>query len=377
MTQLLETFLQYLIGSAILFVVFFVVFAAVFAGGRLGAFVRGLARVLFAIVTSPFVFLRKSIEAVLASTSDEERRSRASEQYLLNRALLVLQALVIVVAIGALAAGTVMTWNAWVPPSEVRDDAKHYAKEVESQQDTAAAAAKALSDLDAAWAQKQDSVVTRYRKERQQQVSEATKRITAVEGELGTYGSEYVAGRLGEIRSVIASRNPDSLEQLNYTKERIDRIVDNNWYWLSDWDRGALKRWNDAWFTNAVAAFQLANLSIDELRASEQPTFAAAKIRRDATAETLASMQETLKQKQEAASLKWKAAFWRALASFFTFLMFVWLAGATIELAWLGIRIADDVRRIREHRVPSNDVSVSDEPRLPIRESGTAAIAST
>jgi hypothetical protein len=77
-----------------------------------------------------------------------------------------------------------------------------------------------------------------------------------------------------------------------------------------------------------------------------------------------------LAQHQEAASLKWKAAFFRALGSFMTFLLFVWFAGALIEGGWMAIRIADDVRRIRQ-RTREEEVAAAPsaaEVWIPIRE---------
>jgi hypothetical protein len=367
MLELLGAFKEYLLWSAIVWVLFFVAFAAMFARGQLSSFARGIGRVLLSILTSPFIFLRKAVGAVLGFTHDEEQQARASNQYLLNKALLVLQAIVIVIAISALSAGVVMTWNAWVPPAEIRKDASEYAKKVDQQAEETAAAAKSIETLDAEWTQKQEPAVARYRKARQAELAAASRDLTRTEQEIATYGSQYTPGTFTEIKNTVAQRSNESYYAINETKERIDRIV-NYQYWLGDWDRGALRRWNAAWHNKTVAAFQLANLSIDDLRNAEQPSYAQAKVNRDATAERLGRMQELLKEKKELASLKWKAAFWRALASFFTFLMFVWFAGAIIEAAWLAIRIADDVRQIRERGSAAEESLAVAEPRLPLRD---------
>jgi len=89
-------------------------------------------------------------------------------------------------------------------------------------------------------------------------------------------------------------------------------------------------------------------------------------------------MEEQSRQWDEAASLKWKAAAWRLGGAFLTFLAFVWVWGALTEAGWLAIRIADDVRRMREAapqpreaaapRAPLPD-ETQPEVRMPIRES--------
>jgi hypothetical protein len=149
MLELFVAFRQYLIWGVMLCVLFFAVFAAIFAGGRLRAFAGGIGRVLLAIVVSPFVFLRKAVGSVMAFTPSEESAYQKSDQYLLNKAMLVLQAILIVVAIGALSAIVVVTWNTLVPPSEIRRDAKTYAVDVETQRAKALAANARVAKLDA------------------------------------------------------------------------------------------------------------------------------------------------------------------------------------------------------------------------------------
>src|SRR5688572_1244855 len=118
MAELFAVFMQHLVWALMLWVVFFVAFAALFAGRQLTSFAGGVARVLAGIVISPFVFMRRAVQSVLRFSRTEEEAFRASDQYLLNKAMLVLQALVIVIAIGVLSAGAVGTWNAWVPPAD-------------------------------------------------------------------------------------------------------------------------------------------------------------------------------------------------------------------------------------------------------------------
>ncbi|MFL6247161.1 MAG: hypothetical protein ACJ74H_14105, partial [Thermoanaerobaculia bacterium] len=346
MSELFVIFKQHLVWALMLWVLFFVAFAALFAGRQLTTFAAGVARVLAGIVVTPFVFIRRAVQSVLRFDRAEEETYRASDQYLLNKAMLVLQALVIVIAIGVLAAGAVATWNAWVPPSEVRREARELRAKVVEQRATSGTANAALAKLESEWAQKRDAVVTKFRRERESRVAAAQKNIAATEEIFAQYGSARGTEKFAELQAYVQqiTRTPDNIRE---TKERLDRMVAYSWG-LVGWEDQTLRAWNERWETKALAEYELANVPMDALRAEEQPGYEKAKATTERESSTLTTLEEQSKQWDEAASLKWKAAAWRLGGAFVTFLAFVWLSGALIEAGWLAIRIADDVRRMRE-----------------------------
>ena len=319
-------------------------FAALFANGR---FAVGLGRVLASIVATPFLFIRRAVGAVLGHSSDAEERYRASDQYLLNKGMLVLQAVVIVLAVGMLAAAVVVTWNSWVPPAEVRRAAREYSGEVEAQRQKLGEADAAAAKLDGEWAQREKAIVGAYRQDRQARVDQTAKERRGIEANVRSSRAEYAVSTLQRLTETTTRRSIDSRNDIRRAKRELDWQVSSSWYSLQGWGQ-TLRRWNELWESGALAQFELSTLSIEELRKADQPAYAETKKVRDHEAERLATMEELLASHREAASLKWKAAFFRALAAFVTFLLFVWLAGALIEGGWMAIRVADDVRRIRQ-----------------------------
>lgn len=371
MSELFVIFKQHLVWALMLWVLFFVVFAALFAGRQLTTFAAGVARVLAGIITTPFVFMRRAVQSVLRFGRTEEETYRASDQYLLNKAMLVLQALVIVIAIGLLAAGVVATWNTWVPPAETRREARELRKKVVEQRTTVETASAALAKLETEWTQKRDAVVTKFRRERESRVAAAQKNISATEEIFATYGSPRGKEKFAELQAYVQQIMP-SPDNIREAKERLDRMVAYSWG-LVGWEDQTLRAWNERWETKALAEYELANVPMDALRAEEQPGFVQAKVTAERESSTLASMEEQSRQWDEAASLKWKAAAWRLARAFVTFLAFVWVCGALIEAGWLAIRIADDVRRMREAAPrPSLPDETQPEVRMPIRESGVS-----
>lgn len=306
---------------------------------------------------------------MLAFDREQERTYRTGDQYLLSKAMLLLQAMVIIAAIGAFSAAIVATWHTLVPPAEVRQAARDYRSGVEQQRVTSANAASDVSTLDNEWTAKRAGVVARYTAERRQRITNAKRAMTMLEKDLTTYDA-LGASIVQYGKSLPEYSNPSSADEVDRVKGQLDRTLSANWWSLSEWGRNAVQGWNDTWYSLAIAEVQLKNVPLDDLRAETQPRYRAAVASRDAAAQTLAMMEEGLKQADEAASLKWKAAGWRALGSFAAILLFLWILGLAIEAAWLAIRVAGDVRRLRELNEAQPPVAKRAEahPRVPIRE---------
>jgi hypothetical protein len=367
MSELFAAFRQHLIWGLMLWVLIFTAFTALFASGRLIAFAVGLGRVLASIVATPFRFIRRAVAAVMGHTADAETRYRASDQYLLNKGMLVLQAVMIVLAVGLLSAAVVVTWSVLVPPSEVRRAAREYARDVEAQRQKSSAAAATMTKLDAEWAQKEPTVVAAYRQTRQSRIAGVRKDMASLKASIQSYAGPNGVSTLQRLEEAVAGRSNDSPDDIGAMKRYLDAIVSNNWYWLGDWGT-TLRRWNHLWQEKVFAEYELATLSIDDLRNAEQSTYLQAKSAREYERETLSQMERALLNHREAARLKWKAAFYRTLGSFVTFLMFVWLAGALIEGGWMAVHVADDIRRMRQSSTPDTPMATeAQELQVPIR----------
>lgn len=362
MLELFLAFKQHLVWALILWVLLFTAFAALFARGQLIAFAGGLLRVLGSIFVSPFVFLRKATAEVTTRRGESE-----SNQYLLNRALLLAQAILIIAAIGAFASTAVIGWNTLVPTAETRNAAKEHRPKLEEQRMTATTRANEVTRLDEEWRTKEPVVVGAARKEHQDRIDAAKKRMTAIESDLGTYDNPAVAlNTLDSIKTIATS-----VERNEWASRQLHPPIYNNFYSLSDWQRQLLGQWIDQWQLMINAENALALVSGEQLRAETQPNYADAVREREYAQARVTDMESYQRELDEAASLKWKAAAWRMLAAFVAILIFLWVSGLAIELAWLGVRVADDIRRIREVREEPQDAEAAAQeeiaPRLPIR----------
>lgn len=377
MSELLGVFRQHLVWSLTLWLMVFTVFAVIFAGGNLLAFTTGLLRLLLSLVTSPFVFLRRATAGVLGFTSEEEEAYRKGDQYLLSKAMMVVQALIIVAAIGALAAAVIATWSALVPRIEIRREAREHRPRVEEQRLQAAKAAERVQTLDTAWAAKEAGVVQRFRDARQTTINAATRDMGHIATTITTYGNEQLKQLFARLTERAVANEFSSRDGAEAAKAQMDRDVSNYWYWLEDWSRNSLARWNELWLGKRFAQIELADIPLARLREAEQPDYTAAVANSASQAETLQQMIRTQEHLDEAASLKWKRALLAAVGSFVTILLFLWIAGLVVEGGWLAIRVAGDVRRLREsadaHTKPLLEATAH-EVRLPIRDSAAPQV---
>jgi hypothetical protein len=365
MSELFAIFKQHLLWSLTLWLMVFIAFVAMFARGRLVPFAGGLWRIFIAVVTSPFVFIGKATTSVVSFDREQESEYRTGEQYLLNKAMLIVQAIVIVATIGAFSAAMVATWNVLVPPSEVRQNARDYRAKVDEQRGKAATSAAEVSTLDAEWSRKQTGVVASYRGERQRTIHSSNMRMTAIERDVANTDAT-AASIIRWAKGVPAYSDLSSASTIRATKRWFDQTVRSNWWSLTESARHALPRWNDAWHSRAAAQFELRNIPLNDLRRDVQPQYDDARIRNESAAERVRTMEAWLAQHEEAARLKWKAAMWTAVRAFLKILLFVWIIGLAIEAAWLAIRVAGDVRRIRQltDRDSRTEPAPAREPRM-------------
>ncbi|HEX7153092.1 MAG TPA: hypothetical protein VF618_16515 [Thermoanaerobaculia bacterium] len=371
MSELVAYFLSNLVWSLIVFVILFVAFTAAFARGQLGGFAVALGRVLLSIVTSPFVYMRKAAAGIVGYTREGEEEYRASDQYLLNKLMLTLQAVLIVAVVAALSASLVATWNAWMPPEGSRDAAREQRVRVEEQRVKRQEAATALAALDSEWERKRISAVARFRTGQQRVVNDATNEMTEAEVLINASGNATAGRVLSDMRATANRGDTDSERHIGWTKSRLDSHVNSYWYWLDENTRRPLKNWSEQWALRTNAQFQLDTVTPDVLRLREQPNLEATKQAQERTASELQQMESVLVMLDEQASLRWKAAALTALRCAISIFLFAWLVGVFIEAAWLAVRVAGDVRRIRlnaEGETAEPVAVAGAEQRLTVRE---------
>jgi len=373
MTGIFETFSSHLVASFLIWLLLCAILVAVFARDDAGRFVVGMLRIVASVFYSPFVFLRGAIQRVVRFATGEADFV-GSEQYLLNRLMLTLQAVVIVIAVASLAAGGVMTWNALMPPDWAREAVKRLSSDLESTQKRAADAETAVSRADEEWAKSKKAAMDEYVASRRKTVDS----LRAANAQLvplinGTGG--YAPSIFNMVQSAAGSGDRSVTER---RARQMESTVSSYYYYLDDTTRSRIRSWISNWERQETLQYEIANGNEGVIRDALHPDYSGLVEQKSRLAAEVTSLDAQLKSARDEAALRWSGALWTLLRAAVSFVVLVWLLGIAVEGAWMLVRMADDVRKIREAAPQPHAVAPAPDPpadRLPIRREPEAAAA--
>ena len=363
-------------GSGMLLVFLFLCAAAI---GLLTVFgprqaVLGFLRLGLSCFSAPFVFLWKSTGEVARYGREADGDLRKSDQYLLGHVYLyVLGTGVTVAILWAAFTLTAFTFSI-LPPSGS-------AQALSEAQSSMQAAAAAAETADRELAEQKTAGPQRVAAEHERAKTEATKALRAS-------GAAFAAAR-GRIESR-GSLNLDAVDGLesrlneksgwsggieavrNEAAESFSGSSD-----LAEQDRSDLLQWLDAWAARARDRAALA--AVNETPATER----AARLQAEAEEKASSAKRELDAARQEVARSeavrkpRWSEAFARLASGFGLLILGAWLFGLFAESCALLLRLAGDVRRIRESMSPpaphAKESEIGRPSSLPAPESAEAA----
>lgn len=345
MTSAMGTFLGAIgsllhsIFAGLFFVVLLAVAVVILGGSQAVTFVQGLLRLFLSIFVSPWLFLRKAVAATAQFTRRKEADDLASDQYLLNRAMWILQGAVVVLSIAAFAGGLTVAWRGVIPRKEVRERYGQVRSELGSLRDTMRDAKKMLDEFDQNWKKNRAGVVAKFREDSRTQMNQAQAEMNNLGAALGSISAFRSVAQ--ELQKVRVTDGPSRFEEAKVWMEEAMAS-----WWLSSDVRRKLRSYVSAWHSFMTASYNTSYASEEEiygwLRGSLDERFAKAK---EAVGAKEAELNELW---------SYKSALSRALGgsvlAVVIFLAVVWFLGMTIEWWWMLIKLADNVRVIREEQ---------------------------
>ena len=369
MSGILETFLSHLVASFLLWLLLCAILVAVFARDDAGHFLAGMLRIVASVFYSPFVFLRGAMQRVIRFASGEADFA-GSEQYLLNRLMLTLQAIVIVIAVASLAAGGVMAWNAFMPPESAREAVKRLSSDLDAATKRSAEADAAVSRADEEWAASKKAAMDEYIASRRKSL-ESLRAANAELAPLINAAGGYVPSIFGMVQGAAGSGDRDETTR---RARQMESTVSSYYYYLDDMNRSRLRSWISNWERQQNLQYEIANSSEAAVREALHPDYSGLVEQKSRLASEVTSLEAQLKAAREEAALRWSGALWTLLRAAVSFIILVWLLGIAVEGGWMLIRMADDVRKIRE-AAPQRDAPAATPAlppdRLPIRAERT------
>lgn len=347
MPGILSPFLENLVYSLVLFLVFFVALAAAFAQGRVLRLAHGFARVVLSVLYSPFVYLRRAVQGVCRFSERGEADYVGSEQYLLGKFFLTAQAAVVVLALAGAAAGCVAAWTAFLPPKEAREEVRNTRKGLREKRRELEAATRKHRDGEREWAARRETEMRRARMPHEEVIRRSAGEKAAAEAELTL--DPPAAAHVNRLRGFVAKEGPQSSE---YAIGGMRRRMDQSLFAIPIQPSSitVLQRWNEAWEREAQAELRMRTLDEEQVRSEVQPDWKRTEAEKESLTTAVRDLEGYLKRAEAQASFRFGAGLVALLVSFGSLLAYLWVAGIVLESAALAVRVADDVRKIREGR---------------------------
>lgn len=323
-----------LIPATVLFLLFLLALGAFVKRSDIPALAAGLGRLLMLVFVSPLNFLRKMIAEVVDAERREEYESVLSDQFLIRRNLASLKAGLVVGAILVLATGLGGAWATLPSRADFRTlrEAKNQLAQKEQQ---LAPLTSQLAELEKQWLELKPSVVTKRQTQAEDELVGLRAKRRALEAKIpeelrATFGPESTPMPYGQY-----GRRESGALQTYYQSQNLQQ------------DRSA-----NEYFSILIREAQLAESleELDERRSRVQPEWldqhqALVKVGSELTNArvVVAAKRADIRERRSAAI----SAFVATLIFFYSF---AWLIGLLIEGLSLVIRVAGDIRVLREQQ---------------------------
>jgi hypothetical protein len=347
MQNIFELFAEDLTATLIVFLILFAAIAYFFARDKSVAVFSGLILIALSLFYGPFIYLRKAVLGLADFSAKRKTEFVQTRQYLLNKLLLLLQAVLVILSIAILAAGFVSGWNQMMPSKQLREaisstegDLKRLKSELQEIEPT-------VKQMETVWSTRRDSLISVYNAER----AHIGERMIAQNIDLANRinaGSDTAQQALNEIRNYYTQNEylDSPLQYEPLITEAMHYIERQS---LSDEPKTFLFNYINNWYTQMLSRFEIRLLSESQLRFAVQATYHTRQQRLDNLKETIPAQEKELAQFRTELGYNFGALGVQILFTLLQFILFVWLVGLVIEYLELVIDTAANVQKIQEH----------------------------
>jgi hypothetical protein len=323
---------------------------------RTGATVRGMRVVLVALLTGPLHFIRSTLGQLADRGARSASEPATGRQVLARRLLTAAQAVVVVVALLKLAVGGASAFTIAVPTLGEFRAHRDAQENIDSLVARLGRQDQVIAALDTQWNRDSSAMLLAYADSLTTAAATASAEmqgiVALINNRSPSPGRRQLLDLVGELQATtsidfgtrrFARRLNDLMESLRGIDLRRATVLG-----FTPEDSTLLEGFLGQWQSWRLATNTLQRWPNASSRETVLPTRAAVAVR-DSLENARSSLQEQLPFLAESA--RWKfveggialgAALWAAF-------LFVWVAGLIIEVLWLLLHMAEDLRRLRSH----------------------------
>ncbi|MDX1997755.1 MAG: hypothetical protein SF066_08535 [Thermoanaerobaculia bacterium] len=323
-----------LIPATVLFLLFLLALGAFVRRSDIPALAAGLGRLFVLVFVSPLSFLRKTLAEVADTERREEYESVRSDQFLIRRYLASLKASLVVGAILLLAMGLAGAWASLPSRVDFRilREKKEYLVVLGRQPEHFRAE---LAQFDDEWSQLKTKALTRWQLQTEQQL--LALRLARLTLELSL--PESLRVQLGPQTSPMpysdyGSRENNAHEFFQTNQEVQGNVVANSYF-------SSLNE--EKWLAGQLQ-------EVDNRRHRSQPAWGEVRNKLAQVPNNVQHTEQEISEIQSAIRGQRRTAVNRFAGTLGGFYLFAWAIGLLIEGLSLVIRVAGDIRVLREQQ---------------------------
>jgi hypothetical protein len=342
MQEIIQSLLVNLFTTLIIFLLLFTLIGFLFVRKRVLNVYLGLFKILGSVLSTPFVYFRKGLERLADVNIPSSVEPADTRQYLLNKFLTFIEAILVVAAALILAGGLIRGYNAFLPPKDVRDTAEEINRQIDKIGNQLQPVQEQLSTLDQQWASQRDQWMQQARGSLERQLASATSDYTSLENQLS--GDPQANRYLENIKGALKSNENYGA---SYAKSVAQNYIASQY--LNANQKDILNSYVNDWYTISFTQHQLAELTEEAIRGKVQSGYASLHNNVQDLLNQLQYEQKNLHDLQPQLKYNFAAFILLVLSSVAVFIVFVWVTGLLVELLWLSVDIAANISTLRQN----------------------------
>lgn len=300
----------------------------------------GLLRIIASIFYSPIIYFKKLFDSVNDFGKKGEKEYEESNQYLLNKFLIIIKGFWIIVGVLILASGIISSWNSFLPPEYLRNQISQYEDYIHKADSSFESSKQKYDELESAWSKQSAQLISNYRSEIQKKISDAQREMTGVKN---SYQNNEVFDAIS--RYIAENENTESDYYLEYYKNQSISYIDNNVF--DENIKTQLKKYVESWYLQKTESKNLSNASDEYIRNQIQPEYENLKSEVDNYNSQKTSIQSELESLKKEAKYNFEALLLGLLQTILSFILFLWLMGLFTEMVFLVVDMAGNIKHLR------------------------------
>lgn len=311
-----------------------------FTKDKFGYTFLGILRILASVIYSPLLYFKNCFISITHFGEKGDSELTESKQYLLSKILIITEWFVVLVGVFIISTGIVTSWNSFLPPKYLRVQIEGAEKYIHSLDSTFQFAKTNIERLDNDWNTKKDQLIKNYKDERARNKSNAEKENSTIAAQLsGNVTFQNLKSYLDD-KSYLTDKG-----SIEYTKSDLENYF---YYNIPDENlKNTIKKFGNNWIAIKLADIDLSNFSEENMRNEIQPEYTNLKYQESTYNSEVSGIKTNLENMKAEAKYSFKSLLLGLLVTFLTFVFYMWLLGLLLEMIFLMVDLATNVKKIR------------------------------